>query len=204
MNITELEPVDNYQESTQSHGDQLNLFFGSERFLTPLYVIVGIFGLVSAILWCQKELVRGKCVKLSKCCRLLCCWDNNDSYTTNDDSEPIRLLLFGFSFFDFASDVAWAVEVCALLGLSNGWAIGALLVVVIPYFTNLIAAAIFIRWLQENGEKQMRTDTWVNKHKGKLLLVVSLTGNGEPVLQLFNSKIWYVYIVCTFISMQIT
>ena len=150
--------------------------------LAALYIILGILLLISIYAYFLRRTVRRRR-------RRTCCGTGCIVYP-NDDTKPFALVKIGAYFLDWVTDIAWAVEVCATLGMANIWSILSFIAFLVPYILNIVCAAIFLGHLKKNENNDIRSDSWLTLHASKVLFTVAMTGNGEPVLQLFNSEIF--------------
>ena len=171
---------------------------GSSTFDTVVLIIVSVIIAFGILACCQKISTKtGFCKHFKKCCLYYkCCQDccqclyNPVLYPLNDDAEPEKAIFLAFGFFDYMTDVGWCAEVIDQRGgINNNWSLATLIAIGVPWVLNIFCAFIFLIWLQKNKQKQTPTDAWTRRHSIKFLIVVALTGNFEPVLQLFNSKI---------------
>ena len=90
------------------------------------------------------------------------------------------------------TDCAWAIEVASTHGIDNDWTKRAGLAVLLPYTVNVVCFFAILSYLRCNPTKvqHMQSDAWIQRYWWKMMIVILVTGNGEPVLQLFNSKIF--------------
>ena len=170
-------------EKTQNFFEALGCITGSTQFVVAIYIMGGILSSCACLAYCHKKCVRQRIKNLYALCFV--------NLYPNDDTQPLKLVYLAFSFIDYMTDCAWAIEV---FGKPNSeveqiWKILAGLGVIVPYLVNLLFAAWFLRRLKQNLYYQTQSDSWIKMHAWKFLLAVALTGNGEPVLQFFNSKI---------------
>ena len=167
-------------DPTNNFFQALGCITGSQGFVLVIYIIGGILSFGACVAQCHKTCVRKRIKNLQCLCNIY----------PNDNTKPLTLVYFAFSWMDYMSDWAWAIEVYTQ-PVSQMWKIIAGLGVVVPYVVNLFCAALFITYLiKQNKKYQTECDQWIKKNSRKFLLGVALTGNGEPVLQLFNSKIF--------------
>ena len=152
----------------------------SQEFLLAIYVICGVVTCCACLAYYQKQ-----CMKKRIRNRYALCLVN---LYPNDDTSPLKFLYFSLSLIDYMTDCAWGIDIFGK-PVDELWKVAAVLGVVIPYFVNVMCGLLFLRYLQTNTkhENKLQSDQWMKKHS---LWTVALFGIGEPVLQLFNSKIY--------------
>ena len=161
-------------------------FVKSLNCYTASWVFLQIVGIIGAILCCCAFIAccHSKCVdkRIKNFCGLFCL-----TVDPNDDTQPVKLVYFAFSWMDYMSDWAWAIWVYSQQ-VDSIWKIVAGLGVVVPYAINLIWAIFYTIRIKKNSN-YAQSDQWVKLYSWFYMIAVIFTGNGEPVLQLFNSRI---------------
>ena len=167
---------------------------GSYEFYIFVYVIASLIICCGLATCCQKistkkQLVKNfkrHCPACATCCP--CLW-TPVSHPLNDDSDPAKVIFLAFAFFDYMTDVGWCTEVITDQGITSSWSHWSIALIIIPYVINIICAIGFLSWLRNSQQKQIPSNQWTVGHSIKFMVAVAMTGNFEPVLQLFNSRI---------------